>query len=72
MVEIVIWGLTAITASALAGLIAGWKNRDYSYWMAWSFLLPPLVLWLLLMPKNLGPRPRQPKLDTLDRQDSVL
>ena len=69
---IVIWGAIAISASALAGFVAGWKNRDYSFWMAWSFLLPPLVIWLLLMPKLTGPRPRQPRLDSLDRQDSIL
>lgn len=64
---IVIWGLAAITAAALAGFVAGWKNRDYSFWMAWCFLVPPLLLWLLLMPKKQGPRPRRPSLDELDR-----
>ena len=54
---IVAWGLIAISASALAAILAGIKNRDYSYWVAWSFLVPPLVLWLLLMPKNQGPAP---------------
>lgn len=69
---IVIWGAIAISACVLAGFVAGWKNRDYSFWMAWCFLLPPLVIWLLLMPKFAGPRPRQPKLDLLDRTDSAL
>ncbi|MGQ0456491.1 MAG: hypothetical protein ACT4OU_05460 [Hyphomicrobium sp.] len=64
---IVIWGLSAIGAAALAGVFAGHKNRDYSSWMAWCFLLPPLVIWLMLMPVNKGPRPRQPRLDDLDR-----
>lgn len=64
---IVIWGLAALTASALAGFFAGWKNRDYSFWMAWCFLVPPLVLWLLLMPKRAGTRPRRPSLDEIDR-----
>lgn len=64
---IVIWGLAAITAAALAGFVAGWKNRDYSYWMAWCFLVPPLLLWLIFMPKRQGPRPRRPSLDDLDR-----
>jgi MFS family permease len=67
MAGIVIWGLAAIVASALAGFIAGWKNRDYSYWMAWCFIFPPMVLWLLLMPKRQGTRPRRPSLDELDR-----
>jgi hypothetical protein len=69
---IVIWGVVAIGASMLAGLVAGWKNRDYSFWMAWCFLVPPLLLWLAVMPKFKGPRPRQPKLDSLEREDSVL
>ena len=64
---IVFWGLAAIVAAALAGFLAGWKNRDYSFWMAWCFLLPPLVLWLAVMPKKQGPRPRRPSLDELDR-----
>ncbi len=63
---IVIWGLSAIVASALAGLFAGQKNRDYSFWMGWSFLLPPLVILLMLMPVKQGPRPRQPRLDEVD------
>ncbi len=72
MVEgIVIWGAVAIGASILAGFLSGWKNRDYSFWMAWCFLVPPLVLWLLFMPKFNGPRPRQPKLDALERHDAL-
>lgn len=66
---VAIWGLSAVTAAALAALFAGYKNRDYSYWMAWCFLVPPLVFWLLLLPKNQGPRPRQPRLDEIDRRD---
>lgn len=64
---IVMWGLAAIAAAAVAGFAAGWKNRDYSFWMAWCFIFPPLVLWLLLMPKKQGPRPRRPSLDEIDR-----
>jgi hypothetical protein len=67
---IVIWGAIAVSASVLAVILAGYKNRDYSYWVAWSFLVPPAVVWLLFMPKNKGPRPRQPRLDDLDRRDN--
>ena len=49
---VVIWGITAVAATAIAGLLAGWKNRDYSFWMGWSFVVPPLVLILLLLPKR--------------------
>lgn len=67
MKAVVVWGLCAVTAAALAAVFAGMKNRDYSYWVAWCFIFPPLVIWLMLMPKNQGPRPRQPSLDELDR-----
>jgi hypothetical protein len=70
MTGIVIWGLAAMVASALAGLVAGWKNRDYSFWMAWCFLLPPLLLWLVVMPRRQGPRPKRPSLDDIDRIES--
>ena len=64
----VIWGVSAVGAAALAAVFAGQKNRDYSYWIAWCFLFPTLVIWLMLMPKQQGPRPRQPRLDNADRE----
>jgi len=67
---IVAWAIVASAASLLAAVLAGYKNRDYSYWVAWSFIFPPTVLWLLLMPKLAGPRPRQPRLDDIDRRDN--
>ena len=65
---IVIWGTGAVAAAALAAVFAGMKNRAYSYWVAWCFVFPPLVIWLMLMPKSQGPRPRQPSLDEIDRR----
>src|SRR4029078_10442280 len=67
---IVVWGLIAISASVLAAILAGIKNREYSYWVAWSFLVPPLVLWLLFLPKNKGPRPRSQRRDAIDRREN--
>jgi hypothetical protein len=67
---IVLWGAVAITASVVAGFLAGIKNRDTSYWIAWSFLVPPFLLWLLLLPRNKGPRPRRPTLDEIDRHEN--
>ena len=64
----VIWGVSAVGAAALAAVFAGQKNRDYSYWIAWCLIFPPLVIWLMLMPKQQGPRPRQPRLDNADRE----
>lgn len=63
---IIAWGAAAVGASLLAGLLAGAKNRDYSWWMAWCFVLPPLVFVLLVMPAYVGPRPRPPRLDADD------
>jgi hypothetical protein len=64
---IVIWGGIALTAAVLGGVLAGVKNRDYSAWIAWCFVLPPLVLVLLLVPKHKGPRPRPPSIDAEER-----
>jgi len=65
---IALWGATALLASVLGGIIAYAKRRDHSAWAAWCFLLPPLVLWIALMPKNPGERPRKPTLDEEDRE----
>ena len=54
-------------SAVVGGMVAGMKNRDYSFWMAWCFLFPPLVLWLILMPRKQGARPRRPTLDEIDR-----
>ena len=65
---IVIWGLVALVSAILSGLFAGWKNRDYSLWMAWGFIIPVLPpLLLLLLPKREGERPKRPSLDDDDR-----
>jgi membrane protein DedA with SNARE-associated domain len=60
---IVIWGGVAVAAGALGGVLAGVKNRDLSSWIAWCFVLPPLVFILLLLPRYQGVRPRRPRLD---------
>jgi hypothetical protein len=62
-----IWGVTALAAAAIAGVLAGIKNRDYSFWMGWSFILPPMVIALAFLPRLRGARPRQPSFDELDR-----
>ncbi len=54
---IVIWGLTAIAASLIAGIVAAMKNRNVSYWMGWSFVLPPMLIALFLIPALKEPRP---------------
>jgi len=63
---IVIWGAVAIGSAIAAGLLAGVKRRDHSFWAAWSFLFPPMLLILLVLPKNQGPKKRRPTLDEED------
>lgn len=63
---IAIWGVVSTAAAFLAGILAGIKRRDHSFWAAWSFLVPPMLLLILLMPTNKGPRPRRPSLDELE------
>lgn len=64
---IVVWGLVALGSALIAGILAGVKNRDYSFWIGWCFLLPPLVLFLALLPRHEGVRPRKPTLDEQER-----
>lgn len=64
---IAVWGVTAMLASAIAGGLAGYKNRDYSFWMGWTFLFPPLLIVLILLPHHEGSRPRRPTLDEEDK-----
>lgn len=64
---IVVWGVVALASGIAAGVLAGVKRRDHSFWAAWSFLFPPMLLVLLLMRKNQGPKPRRPTLDEEDR-----
>lgn len=65
---IVIWGVVALVAAIASGILAMTKNRDVSAWSAWGFLLPPVVLIFLLVPKHLGPRTRR---RTLDEEDAA-
>ncbi len=64
---IAIWGLIAIAAAVLGGVLAGMKNRDHSFWIAWCLVLPPLLILVAILPKRMGERPRRPSLDEQDR-----
>ena len=67
MVKVIaIWGVIAIGSAFIAGLLASAKRRDHSFWAAWSFLFPPFLLFLLLMPANKSPRPRPRRRGLVD------
>jgi hypothetical protein len=68
IIWIAIWGLVAVLASVVGGILAAARNRDHSSWAAWCFVLPPLLIVLALMPARKGARPRQPTLDEEDQQ----
>ena len=58
-----------ILSGILGGVLAGLKNRDYSYWIAWTFLLPPSLIVLALLPTIKGHRPRRITLDEEDARE---
>lgn len=58
-----------ILSGILGGIIAGLKNRDYSFWIAWTFLLPPSLIVLALLPTLKGSRPRRLTLDEEDARE---
>lgn len=62
-------GVLMIASGVLGGFLAGYKNRDVSHWGAICFLFPPALLVLLLLPRNLGPRPRRRPIDAEDHAD---
>lgn len=69
MVKVIaIWGTVAIASMLLALIVAGIKRRDHSFWAAWSFMFPPMLLVLLAMPANKGERPRRLSLDEEERR----
>ena len=55
----------------VAGILARVKRRDHSFWAAWSFLFPPMLLILLVMPANKGPRPRRPGIDEIEERGEL-
>jgi hypothetical protein len=59
--------VASLLASVTAGVACYAKNRHAGYWIAFSFLFPPLVLILLLLPKGRGVHYYgEPRSDCLD------
>jgi hypothetical protein len=62
---ITVYLTAALVASIVAGIAATAKRRHPGYWLVFSFLCPPLVLILLLLPHGYVPRNimREPRDD---------
>ncbi|MGI9522267.1 MAG: hypothetical protein ACR2PG_11520 [Hyphomicrobiaceae bacterium] len=66
---IVFLGGLMLLSGLAGGVLATFKNRDISFWVAWTFLMPPSLLVLAFLPKRQGPRPRR---STLDEEDTMM
>ena len=71
VVVIAIWGLVAIAAAVVAGIIASTKNRDHSFWFASTFVVPPLLVFLLFLPRLKERQKRRSIDEEEDAQDPV-
>lgn len=69
---IAIWGIVALLSAVIGGIVAGVRNRGHSSWAAWCFLMPPLLIVLIMLPVNKGPRPRRPTLDEESRDHEAV
>ena len=50
---VAVYGTCSIVAAAIAWVVAAVKRRDYHYWVPLTFFLPPALLFLVLLPKNI-------------------
>ncbi len=71
---ITVYLTAALVAAIIASIVAPIKNRHAGFWMIFSFLFPPTILLLIILPKgrrihNYG---RDPFLDHDDRDDRLL
>ncbi len=66
---ITVIGGVMIVFAILGAVLAGIKNRDLSYWVAWTFLFPPSIIVLAFLPRFDGRRPRR---TTLDEEDTMM
>jgi ABC-type Fe3+-siderophore transport system permease subunit len=66
---VAIYGSLMLVALVAAGILAYLRGRDVSYWMTLSFLFPPFIILLFLMPKQTGPRPRREGLEAQEDRE---
>jgi hypothetical protein len=51
---ITVYLASALVAAIIAGVVAPAKRRHPGYWTIASFLVPPVVLLLLILPRGRG------------------
>ena len=52
-----VWLLAGLLAGTMGGIVAPRKRRHAGFWTTASFLFPPMVLVLLLLPVSRAPHP---------------
>lgn len=65
---IALWGVLALGCAIIAGVVAAAKNRDHSWWAAWCFVLPPILVLLLVLPANKAAPRKRRSLDDGDNE----
>lgn len=49
---IALWGVIALSSTVAGGIIAYVKRRDHSFWAAWCFIFPPMLIVLVMLASN--------------------
>ena len=65
---VMIIGLVSLLSAVIGALVAKFKRRGADVWGFACFMFPPLLLLLILLPKNTEPRPQQ-KLSRKELED---
>ena len=65
---VMIIGLVSLLSAVIGALVAMFKRRGADVWGFACFIFPPLLLILILLPKNTEPR-QQPKLSKKELED---
>lgn len=67
MVPVVaLWGLAMIICSGFALFLAGRRGRNAQNWAFWTFLFPPVLALLYVLPKRVAPIRVRAKIDAED------
>ena len=56
---VMIIGLVVLLSAVIGALVAKFKRRGADVWAFACFIFPPLLLVLILLPKNTEPRQQQ-------------